>query len=299
MLQLYDVTIDKKEIFDKYFALKQYEISDMTFTNLYMWRKSYNIRYTIINDYLCIFAQYKDNEPFILMPVGEGNIAPVLDKLTEYFEQNGNRIIIKSLTHEMIHIIEEACPGRFQYKPNRNTYDYVYNSEDLIRLEGKKYHAKRNHINKFVSMNNYVYEPLTVELVDECKKAAEEWCKKRNCSQSESLIEEKEAIIDVLDHFEQLKVKGGVIKVDGKVVCFTYGEQFTKDMAVIHVEKADPDIPGSYAIINQKFCEHEWSNVKYINREEDMGIPGLRKAKQSYNPVRLIEKYTATLCEQV
>jgi len=299
MLQLKDITLNEKKLFDDYFQLKQYEISDMTFTNLYMWRKSYQIKYAIIDDFLCIFARQKDNKPFTLMPVGNGNVAQVLEKLMDYFRQNNHPFMMKSITHRMIEEIENAFPGKFKYIPSRDTYDYVYNSSDLINLEGRKYHRKRNHINKFLALNSYVYEPLTVDSVEECKKAAEEWCRKRDCNQNMGLLEEKEAIFDVLNHFEELKVKGGVIRVDGKVVCFTFGEQFTKDMVVIHVEKADPDIQGSYAIINQQFCAHEWANVKYINREEDLGLPGLRQAKQSYHPVRLIEKHIAILNEQV
>ncbi|MBZ4645467.1 MAG: uncharacterized protein PWR27_1746 [Petroclostridium sp.] len=297
MIQLSDITIDNKELFDKYFSMKQYEISDFTFTNLFMWRNSYNIKYAIINDFLCIFAQYKNNNPFTLMPVGTGDITPVIEELITYFDSQGNKLIIKSLTNDMISEIESRLPGKFIFKPERSLYDYVYLSEDLIYLEGKKFHAKRNHINKFLSTYDYTYHPLTAELVDECIAAEEEWCQKRNCDESEGLEQEKAAIIDALNHFERLKFKGGIIKVNNKVVAFTFGEQFAKDMAVIHVEKADPDIQGSYAMINQKFCEKEWSNVKYINREEDMGIEGLRKAKLSYRPVRMIEKSIAVLKE--
>ncbi|WHH60600.1 phosphatidylglycerol lysyltransferase domain-containing protein [Petroclostridium sp. X23] len=295
MIELKDITIDSKELFDKYLALKKYEISDMTFTNLFMWRKSYNIKYTLVEDYLCIFAQYEKNPPFILMPIGEGQISPVLEKVNAYFESRGNNLVIKSLIKGMMEEIEKEMPSKFEYKADRSTFDYVYDSSDLIHLEGKKYHSKRNHINKFVSGYDYTYYPLTSDLIDDCIKVAEEWCAKRNCAESKGLEQEKSAIIDALNHFEKLAFKGGVIKVADKVIAFTYGEQFTDDMAVIHVEKADADIPGAYTIINQKFCENEWSNVKYINREEDLGIPGLRKAKQSYKPVRLIEKYTGIL----
>ncbi|MGE4283644.1 MAG: DUF2156 domain-containing protein, partial [Clostridia bacterium] len=259
--------------------------------------KSYNIKYALIHDYLCIFAQYENNNPFVLMPIGEGNILPVIEELITYFKSIGAKLIIRSLTKGMIEQIEREVPSKFEYKPERSTFDYVYLNSDLINLEGKKYHSKRNHINKFISTYDYTYYPLTKDLVDECIKAAEEWCEKKNCEESAGLEQEKLAIIDALNHFEQLGFKGGVIKIDGKVIAFTYGEQYTDDMAVIHVEKADSDIHGSYTVINQKFCENEWREVEYINREEDLGIAGLRKAKKSYYPVRMIEKYSATLIE--
>ncbi|NLY44199.1 MAG: DUF2156 domain-containing protein [Clostridiaceae bacterium] len=295
MIQLYDITIDKKELFDKYFSMKEYEVSDLTFTNLFIWRKSYRVKYALINDFLCILARYKDNEPFALMPIGTGDIGPVIETLIEFFKERGTPLILKSLTKDMIREIESRIPGKFSYKPDRNTFDYVYLSSDLIKLEGKKYHAKRNHINKFLSLYEYTYHPLTADLIDDCIEAAENWCKKKNCQESESLEDEKTAILEALRNFEALKFKGGIIKIKDKTVAFTLGEQMTKDMAVIHVEKADPDIPGSYAVINQQFCEKEWSNVKYINREEDLGIPGLRKAKKSYHPVRMVEKHVAVL----
>ncbi|MDK2799374.1 MAG: uncharacterized protein PWP27_1265 [Clostridiales bacterium] len=297
MIELSDITIDSKELFDKYFSIKQYETSEFTFTNLFMWRNCFNIKYAIINDFLCIFAQYKNNDPFTLMPIGTGDIKSVIQELMTHFKQQGKRLIMKALTKDMIHQIESAFPDRFTFTFDLNISDYVYLSSDLIHLKGKKFHAKRNHINKFVSTYHYTYYPLTVNLIDECIAAADEWCRKKNCEESESLMYEKEAILRALNHFERLKFKGGVIKVDGKVIAFTFGEQFTDDMAVIHVEKADPDMQGSYALINQKFCETEWSHVKYINREEDMGIPGLRKAKRSYRPVRMVEKHIATLNE--
>ena len=298
-INLSDISIDCKSLFDEYFLNNQHEISDFTFTNLFMWRKSYNIKYFIINDYLCIFAQYNNHDPFVFFPLAKSKdndqLVLVIEELIEYFKQNGNELIIKSLTPNMVDILNKKMPNRFEFTPNRSTYDYVYKCSDLISLEGKKLHAKRNHINRFVENNKYTYYPLTLELIDDCISAATKWCIKRDCDKNPGLAEERAAIVDALNNFEALKFQGGVIKVDNEVIAFTYGERLTDHTAVIHVEKADSDIQGSYAIINQQFCEHQWRDYLYINREEDMGIEGLRKAKMSYQPVRLIEKYRASL----
>ncbi len=295
MLELKDVTIDDRDLFQKYFFMKQYGNSEFSFTNVFIWRNAYSVKYSLVNDFLCIFAKYNQLPPYIMMPIGEGNLGAVFEKLIQYFASNKNKLIIRSVTEEGKSEIERHFPGKFIFKDQRDYYDYVYLSSDLINLQGKKFHAKRNHINKFVSQNKYVYESLTSERVDECVASALDWCKKRNCKESQELEHEKHAILEALGNFEKLKFKGGIIKVEGKVKAFSLGDLLTEDMAVIHIEKADPDIQGSYAIINQQFCEHEWKDIKYINREEDIGIPGLRKAKLSYNPEKFIKKYCATL----
>ena len=295
MIELSEITIDKKDLFDSYLRKKQYPISEFTFTNLFMWRHAFNIKYAVVNDFLCIFSKYGQSPPFTLMPVGDGDLSSVINTLISYFEQQGHRLIIKSLTKDMIRELEKYFPGRFEFKRDRNIDDYVYLSSDLIHLKGRKFSSKRNHINRFLENHQYVYLPITPEITDECIRVAEEWCKKKNCEDDQSLQSEQRAIVEALTNFEALQLKGGAIKVNEKIIAFTFGEQFTDDMAVVHVEKADPDIQGSYAMINQQFCEHEWRNVKYINREEDMGIPGLRKAKRSYRPVKMMEKSIATL----
>ena len=298
MIEFKQITIEDKDLFDNFFSTGKYETSEFTFTNLFMWRKSYMIRYAIIDEMLVIMAQYKQDPPFILLPLGEGNLAGVLTIVNDYFKQLGHKLVIKALTEGMLKQLEVQMPDKFSYYQVRDIFDYIYAGKDLINLEGKKFHAKRNHINKFLAQNEYTYHSLTPELIPECMSTAEEWCRKRNCDEDEGLEEEKNAILDALSNFEKLKFKGALLKSAGRIVAFTFGELLNNDMAVIHVEKADTEVQGAYPMINQKFCENEWGNVTYINREEDLGLPGLRKAKLSYNPVRLIEKYNATIKAQ-
>lgn len=293
MIDLKNITVDDKALFDRYFAIKQYGICDLNFTNLFMWRETYSVRYAVVDDFLCIFPQFQKDSPFVLMPVGCGDLGAVVHKLAAHFKAQGNPFVIKGVTEGMKNELMERVPGKFIFEEDRNIFDYVYLSADLIELKGKKFHAKRNHINKFKSMYDYTYEPLTAERVDECAAAALKWCVKRNCEEDQGLGWEKIAILNALHNFDKLKFKGGILRVDGKIAAFTFGERLTDNMAVVHVEKGDPDIRGSYAVINQMFCEREWRHMKYVNREEDMGLPGLRKAKLSYRPVTLVEKYTA------
>ncbi len=295
MIELRDITINDRDLFRQYFHMKQYGNAEFNFTNLFMWRKAYAIQYAIVDGFLCIFAKYDNEPPYTLIPLGNGRLDLVFEKLIRHFSDRGNKLILRAVTEAGKAEIEGICPGRFNFKDQRDVYDYVYLSKDLINLTGKKYHPKRNHINKFISQhqNKYRYEELTNERVDECMVAALDWCKRKNCKESQGLENEKFAILEALGNFDKLEFKGGIIKIEDKVTAFTFGDLLTDDMAVVHVEKADPDIQGSYTIMNQQFCEHEWKGVKYINREEDLGIPGLRKAKLSYNPEKFIKKYCA------
>lgn len=176
-------------------------------------------------------------------------------------------------------------------EPLRDQFDYVYRREDLVRLVGSKYRSKRNHINQFLRFYTYVYEPLEDRHVNDCLVLQEKWCKMNRCKEDLDLFGEHEAIREVLTHHNTLQVCGAVILIEGRVGAFTLGEKLNDNTAVIHIEKADPEIPGLYPLINQQFCENSWQDVTYINREQDLGLPGLHKAKLSYYPDRFVEKF--------
>ena len=179
--------------------------------------------------------------------------------------------------------------------PDRDNSDYVYLTEDLIKLEGNKYHGKKNHINKFKKNHAYTYASLTPDLVQECLALESQWCDIRHCELFPGLAGEERAIYEALTNMDHLDFKGGVILLNGKVEAFALGEQLNPETAVIHIEKANPAFEGLYQLINQEFCAHEWKDIPYINREQDLGEEGLRKAKLSYHPHHLVKKYTVTL----
>jgi uncharacterized protein len=180
-------------------------------------------------------------------------------------------------------------------EPTREQFDYVYRSTDLIQLAGRKYHSKRNHLNKFARSYAFTYEPLRQDHVDPCLKLAENWCQWRRCEDDLNLAGEWDAIREALNHLPQLAYQGGVILMNHQVEAFALGELLNEATAVVHIEKANPEIPGMYALINQQFCEHCWSRVPFVNREQDLGEPGLRKAKLSYYPDHLLEKFRIRL----
>jgi len=175
---------------------------------------------------------------------------------------------------------------------DRNNSDYIYLTEDLINLRGKKFHSKKNHINKFKKLYEYEYVRLDGGFVDECLRIMEEWCAAKGCDCRKEGYCEKLANIELLNNYGDLGCKGALIKVNGRFEAFTVGEMLNMDTAVIHIEKANSQIDGLYAFVNQQFCEKEWGDTTYINREQDLGVEGLRKAKLSYNPVKMVNKYT-------
>ena len=192
--------------------------------------------------------------------------------------------------------IEAAMPGRFTFTEDRDYFDYIYLRTDLATLKGKKFQAKRNHINKFKKQYpDYEYKPLTPDLVPECLKLEEEWCRANNCEEQLALGAERKSMTYALNHMEALGLTGGVLHVNGKIAAFTYGAPINHETWDTCVEKADTGIEGSYAMINYEYANHIDEQYIYVNREEDLGLEGLRKAKLSYQPVILLEKCIAEL----
>ena len=198
----------------------------------------------------------------------------------------------------MIEEVDKVFPNTFDYKLNRSVSDYIYTTEKLRGLKGKKLQSKRNHINRFMRENEWKYKSLTnnPELVAECKSMLDKWME-ISLEEDPSLIYDNFATILMLENFDYLNLRGGVICVNNEMVAFTIGEPLTKDTIVVHVEKAFTSIHGAYTIINQQFAINETEGYTYINREEDMGVENLRKAKLSYQPDILLEKYNARLKE--
>lgn len=228
------------------------------------------------------------------MPVGTGNPKDVLQKLINDATEENQPFCILGVCTGMRNELEDTMPEQFQFTADRDYADYIYLRSDLATLKGKKFQAKRNHINRFRnSYPNYEYTPITPDRIKECMELEAEWCKVNNCDQQEGTGNERRALIYALHNFEALGLTGGILHVDGKIVAFTFGMPINKDTFGVHVEKADTSIDGAYAMINYEFSSRIPEQYTYINREEDLGIEGLRKAKLSYQPTIILEKYMA------
>ncbi len=293
--ELKNICIDDKPIFDRYFKENDGINSEYTFTNMFMWRNSYNIRYALIDGFLCIFSKHGIGAETVNFPIGNGDITPVFEKLSEYFTENNQRFLMRVYSKENIELINTIYPDTFIFTQDRNSFDYVYKVNDLIELQGSRYHAKKNHINRFIANYPFEYKEINDELIPLCHEMFAKWCDSK-VGVVEDISEQREAVSELLQNYKQLGVSGAAIMVDGKMVAFSFGEVLSENnsMAVIHLEHADTDFQGSFPIMNQQFLQNRWQDFEYVNREEDMGLIGLRRAKESYKPCMMVKKYIAS-----
>lgn len=273
----------------------QPETSELNFANLFMWREHYRPKWCFHGKNLVLVSEPRSLEPFAFPVLGpDSRNETALAVLSWLREAEGISVPrIERADGRLAHELEQS--PLFKTKPQREHFDYLYVREALVDLSGNKYHSKKNHLNAFRKNHEFEYRPLTQELLPLCKDMASAWCTLRRCEDDLSLTEEWEAVNEALEHFGKLHLTGGVILIDAKVEAFSIGERLNDDTAVIHVEKANPEIRGLYAAINQQCCEKAWGDVKYVNREQDLGEEGLRQAKLSYHPERLVEKFRITL----
>ncbi len=276
---------EDKELFERYYSAREIEISDHTFSNYFIWRKLDRTQLTVIDGYLCPMVIGPDKKPHFMMPLGEGNLRDVVRVCLEH---TGSVVRVDEAFRTALGESEE-----YRVVEDRDQFDYIYLAKDLAELKGRKYDGKRNHINALLKASNPVYMSMGPEHVEECLSLNEIWCtKKRSETEGFPNLEcEAEAVKEALVNKEFLRLTGGILAVNGKIIAFTLGQKLAEDTAVVHIEKSDPLIRGAAQLMNREFVRNELSGSLYINREQDMGHPGLRKAKTSYHPMELRKKY--------
>ncbi len=267
-------------------------VSELTFTNLFMWRRRYRTVLSVAHDCLVVVLTPPGEAPFALPPHGPGDRTRALDFCRRVLAPHNRGAVVRRADRDFVDRVAKPAGWRAEHDPDQS--DYVYLTENLIHLAGKKYHRKKNHLNQFLKNYQFEYRPLTADLVDQVLAMQDNWCTLRQCATDPELVDEDQAIHEALTHFGRLDFSGGAILIDGRIEAFSLGERLNPDTAVIHIEKADPDVPGLYAAINQRFCRETWAGLTYVNREQDLGIEGLRQAKLSYRPVLMIDKFDLT-----
>jgi hypothetical protein len=293
MSPLKPLEIEDRKAISSYVEADPPEISELTFTNLFIWRHRYRPRWVEGAGCLLVVMEDGSGRPFGLPPVGKGDKRAALKRLLEALRQIEGRPRICRASETFVKDYGDS--DQFEVVPDRDNSDYVYLTQDLIHLPGRKYHRKKNHLNRFLKSSSFQYRDLSADLVECVLNMQETWCQLRNCAEDPGLLMEDYAINQALVHVEELGFKGGAIVIADKVEAFTLGERLNRDTAVIHIEKANPDIPGIYAAINQLFVQNAFSEMKYINREQDLGLEGLRKAKEAYYPHHMVDKFILTL----
>ena len=269
--------------------------ADFTFANIFLWRRAYR---PYVSEYGGRLLIRHDSPEGILYsyPVGSGDLTRAVDLLLEDSRMLGCPFVMCCLTEKYRAILDEAFPGRFEFREIRDDFDYVYSALSLSELSGKKLHAKRNYINRFTETENWSYEPLSEVNLDDCRALFAEWTVRHGGDEPEGLEFEVPALEDAFTYFSQLRFEGGLLRVSGRPVAFTIGEVLSSDTYVVHFEKAFSDIAGAYQMINREFVRQvirEHPEIKHINREDDMGSENLRKSKLSYHPEYMIKKYYA------
>lgn len=289
------ISMDVKPVIDAYTKPWMLECSDLSFTNLYIWGANGKMEYAEKDNVLYIKLNFKGVPVFLWAPIPKFGVDVDYRKAVcegiEYMKNVGVEPTYRSVWTPFRDKMLEVCPELFSM-PTDIAWDYVYSRESLATLKGKKLHGKRNHINKFLSKYpDYEYRKLDGSMIEDCLALYDQWIAEKDEETAKSLKNEKLSVELALNHMEELELTGGSIYIDGKLCAFTVGERLHPHMQLIHIEKGDTNYEGIFPMINQQYVLHECMDVELINREEDMGIEGMRKAKRSYNPLKMIEKH--------
>ncbi len=294
MLDFKPFRIEDKDYINSFFGEHHYEQADCSFDTLFLWQHAYGTMWAVEDGVLFVRAGRGDAAYFMPPFAGEG--APFsrgLDIVREELAALGKPFMIKGASPWVVEQIEALHPGKYTVKEDRDNWEYIYKTSDMIHLPGKKFRMKKNHLNGFLRQYpDYQYEPVTHENMDEVRAALAEWFARHGD------IEEEEKAIDLnFKNWDALGTKGALIRIYGKIEAFTTGTLLNERVAHIHFEKANPGIRGLYQAINRDFLIHEFANTEFVNREEDVGVPGLRQAKMEYHPDHFAEKYDISLAE--
>lgn len=288
------LTLEDKELFKKYINPYKFLSCEYSFTTLYIWKDACEIQYAIYKDALIIKKKDFEGNYHFMQPLGyrEEDLQDILEYLAQYKKENNMDYVFKDLEEDFIEKVKALCAEeQYMYiEEDRDNFDYLYEAEKLIKLSGKKLHGKKNHYNFFVKEYNYEVKEIEEEVIDDVIEAAEKWYVENN-NDDKMLYYEMKSIEDLANNISLFNLKGIAVYVDGKVAAFSLGEKLNDKLAVIHIEKGDMNYRGIYSFINKTFIDMCFSDVKIINREQDLGIEGLRKAKLSYHPIKLEKKF--------
>lgn len=297
-LQFKEIDIEAKKELDKYFGLVDYEACEYCFNTLFMWQQTYKTSYHIGDGFAVLVGEH-EGKVFSILPLApKEKLEEAIKYVVDWFDNNDeHKLYFRGIDNNVVEMLQRMYPDRFEYRAERDIFDYVYDAQKLRELKGRKLSAKRNHLNYFKREYEARVEKrlLTAEDFPACFELLGVWndAKNGDVDYENSIDDEFKGMKKLFDNFDRIKDKLKIygIFIDGRLEAFSMGEMITDEMALIHIEKANPDIRGLYPYINQMFITEVFSEAKWVNREEDMGLDGLRKAKLSYQPDRFVEKY--------
>lgn len=294
MLQFHRISLSDAQWIDPLLLDSGFLGSEYVFSNLFIYRDLYQIDVADFDGCLIVRTS-RDGKTSYMFPAGPANAGTITAMLDDA-QTRGCGFAMHGIPKQKADLLEQWFPGKFIITELRDNFDYIYDSQSLITLSGKKLHSKRNFVNRFKQEHDasaWRFEPIDKGNIDECWDMNVQWCVQSGCGQDPGKRDEFCAVRACFANYDALKLTGGLLRLDGRVIAFTFGRQHSRDMFIVHVEKAFADIEGAYPMINQQFVSHACTEYKYVNREDDVGQPGLRKAKLSYKPAILFEKYHA------
>lgn len=299
MIDFRPISIEDKKYYEKLLADGRERGCEYSFANLYLWGRQ---NMAVMNENIVFFSQFNRRSVYPF-PLGAKDKKAILDAIIRDARERGIPCRITGIYPEDKQLLDELYPDKFRYHCDRDAHDYVYDINDLADLAGRKYHSKRNHIKRFESSHpDYRTEPIGENNIPSVIEMAEAWYEAKLLDDPHADFHmERAALLKALRKFDELELEGLVIKSDGKILAMTMGSLVSTTTVDVHFEKALSGVDGAYTIINREFARHirsKYPEVKYLNREEDMGIEGLRRAKQSYYPHHMITKCWACLLEE-
>lgn len=272
-----------------YLDREHFHACDYSAGNLVLWSGVYETSFAIAEDTLFIRFQTGGTVNFTF-PMGARDLGAAFAWLHAYCERAQCAFRMNVVEPEMFARIEATFPGKYDIAYSRDNADYLYNATELASFSGKRYHGKKNHVNEFKrSYPDWRYEPITDESTPACIEMVKDWCAENGCCNDRSKAAEVCVLIKALQNRPALGLSGGYLLADGRIVALALGER-CGDMIIEHFEKAFADVPGAYPMICQQFVLHEAGSAALVNREEDLGVEGLRKSKLSYRPALMGEK---------
>ena len=298
MIDFQPIRSEDREIYNRYLQSGKARGCEYSFANLYLWGRQ---KAAVVDGQMVLFSQF-NRKTVYPYPAGEGEKKPALEAIIRDSQERGIPCRITGLDSQEIADMEEMFPGQFRFHCDRDSYDYVYDINDLADLKGRKYQRKRNHYNRFRdNFPYYTIEPITGENLPQVKQMLEDWYAQRQEADPDGdYLMEQAAIYKALRHYEQLGLEGIVLVNEDRILAMTIGSRLAPDTFDIHFEKARAEADTAYTVINCEFARYlraRHPEVRFLNREDDLGIEGLRKAKLSYYPHHMVEKCWACLLE--
>lgn len=261
--------------------------SDYSYSNIFSWSEEYGLEWSWIDNLVWV-RQTRPDELF-WAPLGNWEQTDWQGFLERYAPPG---TLFTRIPENLLKLWKTAAADRLTVVEERRNWDYIYVRKDLVELKGNRFHKKKNLLRQFKKKYDYRYLPFGPHLIEAAMAMQDDWCNWRDCESSTILSAENRSVHKILTHWDDLQgLTGGVIQVEDLIVAYTIAEALSADTIVIHYEKGCPDFKGVYQAINQMFLEHLDGDYQWVNREQDLGEEGLRKAKLSYNPVKFLKKY--------